>query len=95
MKEPIIKQWFDDGPGKGTTKVLDALKEFGVKATFFINSWQLYPDKKHPGAAAINVENLVRIVSEGHMVADHSFDHMHHNSFGPKNAYMDVNNDIT
>ena len=29
---------FDDGPNEGTPYVLDALKEAGVTATFFINS---------------------------------------------------------
>ena len=96
MKEPtIVYLTFDDGPGEGTSQVLDALKEHGVKATFFINGEHLYPDKKNPEKAAINAENLVRIVSEGHMLGDHSFDHMFHNSHGPRNAYMDINNDIT
>ena len=29
---------FDDGPNEGTAGVLDALKKFGVRATFFVNS---------------------------------------------------------
>lgn len=28
---------FDDGPNEGTDNVLDALRDYGVKATFFIN----------------------------------------------------------
>ena len=28
---------------------------------------------------AINANNLVRIVNEGHVLADHSYDHMYHN----------------
>ena len=32
---------FDDGPGQGTTEVLDSLKKYGVRATFFINSVNL------------------------------------------------------
>lgn len=97
MKEPTnVYLTFDDGPGEGTTEVLDALKEAGgIKATFFINAEHLYPNEKEPEAAGTNAQNLVRIVSEGHMVADHSFDHMFHNSHGPRNAYMDVNNDLT
>lgn len=34
---------FDDGPGPGTTEVLDALKQFDVPATFFINTDQVKP----------------------------------------------------
>jgi peptidoglycan/xylan/chitin deacetylase (PgdA/CDA1 family) len=33
-----IYMTFDDGPNEGTPYVLDALKEMGVRATFFINS---------------------------------------------------------
>jgi peptidoglycan/xylan/chitin deacetylase (PgdA/CDA1 family) len=33
-----IYMTFDDGPNEGTPYVLDALKEVGVSATFFINS---------------------------------------------------------
>ena len=29
---------FDDGPEPGTTQVLDSLKKYGVRATFFISS---------------------------------------------------------
>ena len=29
---------FDDGPELGTEQVLDGLKKYGVRATFFINS---------------------------------------------------------
>ena len=29
---------FDDGPEPGTTQVLDSLKKYGVRVTFFINS---------------------------------------------------------
>jgi hypothetical protein len=33
---------FDDGPNFGTNFVLDALKQEGVRATFFINSINLF-----------------------------------------------------
>lgn len=44
--------------------------------------------------AAENANQLLQIVQDGHMLADHSYDHMGHNSDGPRNAYMDVNNDL-
>lgn len=50
-------------------------------------------DGLEKAAKAANL--LVRIVSEGHMLADHSYDHMFHNSHGPNNAYNDVESDIT
>ena len=39
QKEPVkVYLTFDDGPNEGTAGVLDALKKFGVRATFFVNS---------------------------------------------------------
>ena len=39
QKEPIrVYLTFDDGPNEGTAGVLDALKKYGVRATFFVNS---------------------------------------------------------
>lgn len=56
---------FDDGPGVGTAKILDLLKQYGVKATFFsVGQMAGY----HPAL-------LDRIVAEGHVLANHSFDH--------------------
>jgi len=85
---------FDDGPNEGTPYVLDALKEAGVKATFFINSDNLHSD--NPETVTKNKESLVRMVTEGHLVGDHSYDHMSHNTIGdtPRNAYVGVDDDI-
>jgi peptidoglycan/xylan/chitin deacetylase (PgdA/CDA1 family) len=57
---------FDDGPDPEVTPwVLDLLKEFQIKATFFI--------------VGRNVENypelLERILSEGHRIGNHTMDH--------------------
>ncbi|MGT2716629.1 polysaccharide deacetylase family protein [Streptococcus respiraculi] len=57
---------FDDGPSAATTpQVLDLLKKYNVKATFFILGQNV------PGNEAI----LKRIVAEGHEVASHTWDH--------------------
>lgn len=57
---------FDDGPSATTTpQVLDILKKYNVKATFFILGQNV------PG----NEEILKRIVAEGHEVASHTWDH--------------------
>ncbi|KAF1298672.1 hypothetical protein BAU15_11135 [Enterococcus sp. JM4C] len=57
---------FDDGPLPGTTKkLLTILKEEQVPATFFVlgSQAQLYP------------EVLQEIISDGHVIGNHSFDH--------------------
>lgn len=59
---------FDDGPNPATTpKVLDILKNEGIKATFFINGNRVRGDEEK----AI----LQRILAEGHILANHSQSH--------------------
>ena len=50
--------------------MLDSLKKYGVRATFFINSDNLAPDRTAEQQRAINADNLLRIVNEGHVLAD-------------------------
>ncbi|MBC8302908.1 MAG: polysaccharide deacetylase family protein [Pelagibacterales bacterium] len=57
---------FDDGPHQESTPfILNVLKEEQVKATFFLVGEQM---EKHP-------ELLNQIISEGHIVANHSYSH--------------------
>lgn len=57
---------FDDGPDPDwTPKILDILKEKGVKATFFIIGEN----------GQENPEIIKRIVAEGHEIGNHSFTH--------------------
>lgn len=57
---------FDDGPSlKVTPAILDILKEYNIKATFFVVGSQA---EKHP-------ELLLRIVEEGHLISNHSYSH--------------------
>ncbi len=42
-----------------------------------------------------NIDLVLRMVKEDHVVGDHSYDHMFHNSRNsPRNAYVDVGEDI-
>ncbi len=59
---------FDDGPSKGVTEgVLDVLKQYGIKATFFTLGSQV---QKHP-------ELVKRQKEEGHVVGSHGFSHQY------------------
>ena len=65
---------FDDGPDwNNTGKVLDVLKDKGVKASFFINTknWSDV-DADQPMQALVR-----RMVDEGHELASHSVTHPH------------------
>jgi peptidoglycan/xylan/chitin deacetylase (PgdA/CDA1 family) len=56
---------FDDGPNGYTPAVLDALKSYGIKATFFIVGGMA---KAHPAV-------LAEVAAEGHLLANHSASH--------------------
>lgn len=63
---PVMALTFDDGPSPETTpRVLDALRDAGARATFFVLGKHV---KQHP-------ELVRRIVSEGHEVANHGWTH--------------------
>lgn len=59
---------FDDGPSdEYTAEILDILKEYGVKATFFVIGVNV---EKHP-------DLLRRTVAEGHEIGNHTYSHPH------------------
>ncbi|NOV00351.1 polysaccharide deacetylase family protein [Paenibacillus sp. LMG 31457] len=64
--EKVIALTFDDGPHpKYTDQILELLKQYEAKATFFVvgNKIQLYPDV------------LERTAREGHEIANHTYNH--------------------
>ena len=64
--ERVVALTFDDGPDERMTpRVLDVLKEHNIKATFF-----LVGEK-----AAQHPELVLRMVAEGHIVANHTYSH--------------------
>ena len=67
---------FDDGPNIGTTnKILDILKEEGVKATFFVTS--------------NGSDDLIkRIYDEGHTVALHTYNHDYSDIYSSGDNYF-------
>ena len=64
----IIYLTFDDGPSKYTSELLDVLRKYNVKATFFVvNSY--YSDI------------LERMNEEGHAVGLHTYTHEYKNIY--------------
>ena len=68
---------FDDGPGPNTDKILDILKQYGVKATFFVVGKEGY------------AEQYRRIVEEGHTLGMHSYSHKYSEIYESVDAYKD------
>ena len=68
---------FDDGPIDATLGLLDALKDANIKATFFINAFHMYGEGDENEALAAVA--LQRLLDDGHILANHSYDHMLHN----------------
>lgn len=69
---------FDDGPSSTTTvRVLDTLKAYGAKATFFICNYD---------ASAIPI--LKRMIEEGHTIGIHGYSHVYANIYATEDAFM-------
>ena len=70
---------FDDGLSLNTLKVLEVLREYGIKATFFILGNKLekeFIDDGADGEEKRTPQQLIdQILAEGHEVASHSFSH--------------------
>ena len=64
--EPVVSLTFDDGPWPGQTeRILDILREQGVKASFFMLG---YKARDNPALAK-------RVADEGHVVGSHTMGH--------------------
>lgn len=63
--EKKIALTFDDGPSIFTLEVLELLKKYNVKATFFCIGKNI---ESHP-------EILKQIIADGHLVGNHSYSH--------------------
>lgn len=64
--QPQIALTFDDGPNEPyTSAILDVLKKYNVKATFFVlgKNVESYPS------------TMKRIVAEGHVIGNHTYSH--------------------
>lgn len=73
---------FDDGPSANTDRILEILKEYNVKATFFV----VGKTDEH------SKEMYQKIVDEGHTLALHSYSHRYSDIYRSLDAYQeDIN----
>ncbi|MEC4175757.1 polysaccharide deacetylase family protein [Adlercreutzia sp. R7] len=63
--EKVVALTFDDGPWATTSELLDVLKEYDVKATFFTIGEQI----------ADQPNTMKQMAEAGHQIATHSWDH--------------------
>ena len=73
-KYKIAYLTFDDGPYYSTDKVLDILKKYNIKATFFtigLDKDICFDNKKYSCA-----ETYKKIVDSGHTIANHTYSHL-------------------
>lgn len=73
----LVALTFDDGPSQYTEKLLDALKKYNAKATFFVVGSRL--DSESSTAL------LKRMEAEGHVVGNHSQNHKNLRYLSAKN----------
>ena len=75
-EEKVIYLTFDDGPGKDTPRLLEVLKKYDVKATFFVVS-NLYAD------------TITKIAEEGHAIGVHTASHVYSKIYANEDAFFE------
>ncbi len=70
---------FDDGPSVNTEMILDALRLYNAKATFFVTGTEI---EKHP-------EILKKLYDEGHSIGNHSYSHKYDTVYGTPETFLD------
>ena len=81
-EKKVIALTFDDGPWPNSTaKVLDILKKNNIKGTFFVVGQNVknYPDLTK------------RVVTDGHVIANHTWHHWYHHMNAQAAAYEVAN----
>ena len=75
---------FDDGPSDNTEEILDILKKYDVKATFFVVG----------NTSEHGQELLKRIVEDGHSIGIHSYSHKYSSIYDSEEAFFEDFNKI-
>lgn len=81
----VIYLTFDDGPSSYTSKLLDILKKYNVKATFFVTGQRSSSYDKY----------IIRAHKEGHTVALHTYTHSYKKVYTSISGYFSDLNKIS
>ena len=80
-EEKYVALTFDDGPRRATTeRLLDGLRERGVRATFFLIGRQIED----------NAALVARMAEEGHQIGNHTWSHQPLDNILPDEAAREV-----
>ena len=81
-EEKVAALTFDDGPHFAyTEEILDILKEYGIKATFFVVGENA---EKHP-------DIITREISEGHEIGNHTYTHpLNYSTLNSEKAFEEI-----
>lgn len=79
--EKLIALTFDDGPWPDTPKILDILRQYNVRATFFFLGQNL---PRYPEIAQ-------QVVKEGHAIGNHTWNH-HYKPMNFETAAAEIDN---
>lgn len=77
--EKVVYLTFDDGPSENTLKILDILRDYNLKATFFINRFDSDVKKKI----------CKRIIDEGHYIGNHGYSHNYKKIYSSVDAFFE------
>ena len=79
--QPMIALTFDDGPGVGTVRLIEALQAHGARATFFMMGPRVntYPD------------TVRKMVEAGCELANHTSNHLKLTDYGAEGIAMEIN----
>lgn len=77
MNRKVVYLTFDDGPSENTGKILDILKQYGVKATFFIT-----------GSNAEQRSFIKQAYEAGHTIGLHTYSHDYSEVYASEEAYF-------
>ena len=79
VESKAVSLTFDDGPSSNTGAILDALKDAGQKATFFVVGKNI----------AGREELLKRIVQEGHTIGIHGYSHNYDTTYASAEDFLE------
>ncbi|WP_181153250.1 polysaccharide deacetylase family protein [Paenibacillus sp. AR247] len=69
---------FDDGPSKNTKQILDILRRYGIKGTFFVLG------KETP----YGLNMYRKIISQGHVLGNHTYSHDYAKIYASKKGFF-------